>query len=173
MKQNTRIFIGVAIVVLVAAVVLVVDNVQRQAEAERLNAQAIQFQITALPPGSIPIYIGERIVAGFTPDDLASLTEASFVDAEEGKTQQGWLLRDILSLYLPAEQLQPDTQVTVISTSREKQVNITWKEIKDETNMVMFDVSGRGTLKLVSKLDYLDVRDEWIQDVDRIEVTPQ
>jgi hypothetical protein len=31
-------------------------------------------------------------------------------------------------------------------------------------------VSGRGTLKLVSTLERLDVRDEWVQDVDKIEV---
>jgi hypothetical protein len=37
--------------------------------------------------------------------------------------------------------------------------------------MVMFDLSGRGTLKLVSTLERLDVRDEWVQDVDKIEVT--
>ena len=37
--------------------------------------------------------------------------------------------------------------------------------------MVMFDLSGRGTLKLVSKLEKLDVRDEWVQDTDKIEIT--
>ncbi len=39
-----------------------------------------------------------------------------------------------------------------------------------EQNMVMFDLSNRGTLKLVSLLEKLDTRDEWVQDVDRIEV---
>ena len=36
--------------------------------------------------------------------------------------------------------------------------------------MVLFDLSNRGTLKLVSLLEQLDTRDEWVQDVDRIEV---
>jgi hypothetical protein len=36
--------------------------------------------------------------------------------------------------------------------------------------MVMFDLSGRGTLKLVSTLPGFDNRDSWIQDVDKIEV---
>jgi hypothetical protein len=36
--------------------------------------------------------------------------------------------------------------------------------------MVLFDLSGRGTLKLVSKLPQLDIRDEWVQDVDKIEI---
>jgi hypothetical protein len=39
--------------------------------------------------------------------------------------------------------------------------------------MVMFDLSGRGTLKLVSKtLENFSTRDEWVQDVDKIEVFP-
>jgi len=37
-------------------------------------------------------------------------------------------------------------------------------------NYVMFDLSNRGTLKLVSVLPSLDTRDEWVQDVDSIEV---
>lgn len=35
----------------------------------------------------------------------------------------------------------------------------------------MFDLSNRGTLKLVSLLEKLDTRDEWVQDVDKIEMT--
>jgi hypothetical protein len=37
----------------------------------------------------------------------------------------------------------------------------------------MFDLAGRGTLKLVSVLERLDTRDEWVQDVDRIEIMGQ
>jgi hypothetical protein len=36
--------------------------------------------------------------------------------------------------------------------------------------MVLFDLSSRGTLKLVSLLEQLNTRAEWVQDVDRIEV---
>jgi hypothetical protein len=36
--------------------------------------------------------------------------------------------------------------------------------------MIMFDLSGRGTLKLVSKMPGFDIRDVWIQDVDKIEI---
>jgi len=42
--------------------------------------------------------------------------------------------------------------------------------VNDRENMVMFDLSNRGTLKLVSLLEKLDMRDEWVQDIDRIEV---
>ncbi|MGC9348023.1 MAG: hypothetical protein ACP5JG_07795, partial [Anaerolineae bacterium] len=84
--------------------------------------------------------------------------------------QEGWLLRDVLELYLSDDDLQPDTRITVISSSREKSAQLTWSEIEDPEAMVLLDLSGRGTLKLASKLERLDVRDEWVQDVDRIEV---
>jgi hypothetical protein len=57
----------------------------------------------------------------------------------------------------------PQTQVTVVSNS--KSVQLTWAEIDDPANWVMFDLAGRGTLKLVSVLERLDTRDEWVQDV--------
>ena len=93
------------------------------------------------------------------------------MDAEEGKTQDGWLLRDILLLYLGEDNLQAKSQITVSSSSREKAHTLAWAEVEDRENMVMFDLSGRGTLKLVSKIPGFDVRDSWIQDVDKIEVT--
>jgi hypothetical protein len=34
----------------------------------------------------------------------------------------------------------------------------------------MFDLSGRGTLKLVSTVPGFDVGDAWIQDVDNIKI---
>jgi len=111
------------------------------------------------------------LVAGFVPDDLNQLEEVSFVDAEEGKTQQGWLLRDVLMLTLDGVALDPGMTIIVSSSSRGKSASMVWAEVNDVENMVMFDVSGRGTLKLVSRgLERLDVRDEWVQDVDRIEI---
>ncbi len=92
------------------------------------------------------------------------------MDAEEGKTQQGWLLRDVLALYLDTGSLKPETLITVSSSSREKSADLTWAEVNEPKNYVMFDLSGRGTLKLVSVLERLDIRDEWVQDVDKIEV---
>jgi hypothetical protein len=58
----------------------------------------------------------------------------------------------------------------VSSSSRGKSVDLSWEQVERTENMVLFDLSGRGTLKLVSLLEQLDIRDEWIQDVDRIEV---
>ena len=36
--------------------------------------------------------------------------------------------------------------------------------------MVMLDLANKGTIKLVSKLEGLDTRDKWVQDMDKIEV---
>ncbi len=160
MSQRTRILIAVGVLVLLVAAVLGI---------EALRTSSVE---PTLAPGAIPIYRDGKLEAGFVPDDLAALEEASFVDAEEGKTQQGWLLRDILLLYVKESKLKPDTRIVVTSSSREKSVELTWAEVADPDNWVMFDLSGRGTLKLVSTLERLDVRDEWVQDVDKIEIDP-
>ncbi len=57
------------------------------------------------------------------------------------------------------------------SNHREKEVTLTWAEVTDPANKIMFDISGRGTLKLVSLLPRLDARDEWVQDTDEISIT--
>ncbi len=160
MNQRKRILIAALLIVLIGGGVLGLETLRRQRMAE-----------TDLEPGSIPIYVEGERVAAFTPADLESLEQASFKDAEEGKTQEGWMLRDVLRLHLTDEQLTPETQITVSSSSREKSATLTWAEVDATENMVMFDLSGRGTLKLVSKLERLDVRDEWVQDTDKIEVT--
>ncbi|HNO31564.1 MAG TPA: hypothetical protein PKI78_07230, partial [Anaerolineales bacterium] len=156
MDQKKRILIAGIILVVILGIVLGVDFLQRQ--------QATKEAPADMPPGSIPIFVDGGFVASFVPDDLSQLPAASFVDAEEGKTQDGWLLRDVLLLYLGEDNLQDETQVTVSSSSREKSRSLSWAEIDQQENMVMFDLSGRGTLKLVSTLPGFDIRDSWIQD---------
>jgi hypothetical protein len=159
MTQRGRIILAIGIVVFIAVAIAGVEIVRRATSAPDIS------------PGSIPIYLNGQFVAAFTPDDLGGLEQVSFVDAEEGKTQEGWMLRDVLLLHITEADLSPDTLITVSSSSRDKSAQVTWAEVSDTDNMVMFDLSGRGTLKLVSKLEKLDVRDEWVQDVDRIEVS--
>jgi len=159
MNQKKRILVALVILVVIGGAVLGLEALRR-----RRIAQA------NLEPGSIPIYVRGNVEAAFTPDDLDSLDQVSFEDAEEGKTQRGWMLRDVLLLHLSDEDLTPETQITVSSSSRDKSAQVTWAEVTDTENMVMFDLSGRGTLKLVSKLDRLNTRDEWVQDTDRIEI---
>jgi hypothetical protein len=159
MSQRTRILIAVAILVLVAAAVLGVDALQRAASPP------------ALAPGSIPIYLDGKLMGGFAPDDPGQLQEVSFVEPVENKEQKGWLLHDVILLHVGAKQLKPDSIITVSSSSRDKAAQVTWAEAGDPANLVMFDLSNRGTLKLVSKtLPQLSNRDQWVQDADKIEI---
>lgn len=153
-----RIILIIGIIILIGGLVIGIDVLRRSA------------QESSIPPGSVPIYVDGKLVAAFTPDDLEKLEKVSFVDAEEGKTQEGWMLRDVLLLHIAEADLSPETRITVSSSSRDKSAQVTWAEISDSENMVMFDLANKGTLKLVSKLERLDVRDEWVQDVDRIDV---
>ncbi len=158
MTQRTRILIAVIVLIVVIAAVLSIDALRRSSSEP------------TLAPGSIPIYVDGKLVGGFTPDDLGQLEQVSFVDAEEGKTQEGWRLHDVLLLHVKESTFKPDSLLIVSGSSRDKSVELTWAEVDDPANWVMFDLSGRGTLKLVSVLERLDVRDEWVQDVDSIEV---
>lgn len=154
--NRTRIIIALAVILVLAGIVIAADLIQRQN--------------TTLEPGSIPIYYRGKLADAFKPQDLEQLTQVSFVDAEEGKPQEGWLLADVLRLHLAVHDLSLDTEIVVNSSSRGKSVTMTWAEVSDEANMVMFDLANKGTLKLVSLLERLDTRDEWIQDVDEIRV---
>ncbi|MCA9976629.1 MAG: hypothetical protein R3E31_12270 [Chloroflexota bacterium] len=169
MSQNKRNLLALLILLLIIAAVLLVENMRRSSQAEQAQSLMPPGMPTAAP-GSIPIYDNGVLLASFQPTDLEQLTQTSFTDAEEGKAQEGWMLRDVLRLYLSAADLPPEATITVISNHRGKSAQLTWAEVDDPANMVMFDLAGRGTLKLVSLLPQLDTREEWVQDVDRIEV---
>ncbi len=162
MTQRTRILIAVAILAAVSLGVLGIDQWRRSRQT---------ITEADLLPGSIPIYLNGKLVAAFQPTDLEKLEKFSFVDAEEGKTQDGWLLRDVILIHVPPTRLKGETLITV--SSRNKSAQVTWAEVNDSSNAVMFDLAGRGTLKLVSKLERLDTRAEWVQDVEKIEVQAQ
>lgn len=167
MSQNKRLLIGTLILLGLAGLVLLIEMLRGAALPQRTGAAAG----ATLAPGSVPIYLQGQLVAAFVPADLERLDKVSFVEPAEGVTQEGWLLYDVLRLYLPEEALLADTQVRVSSSSRNKSAELTWAEIADRKNMVMFDLAGRGTLKLVSQMDKLATRDQWVQDTDRIEVS--
>jgi hypothetical protein len=169
-SQKARILVAVLVLILVVAAVLGVDALRRASSVASTAVAGAAGQSTSAP-GSIPIRLDGQLLGSFTPDDLEQLEQVSFVDAEEGKTQEGWLLRDAILLHVDRSQLEDDSIVVVSSSSRNKSAQLTWAEVDDPANMVMFDLSGRGTLKLVSVLDMLDVRDEWVQDVDSIAIS--
>jgi hypothetical protein len=162
MSQNKRILLALAILVFLIGVVLGVDAWRGKLAANKLNV--------TLEPGDIPIYIDGQLTAAFNGNDLTGIPQVQFTDKEEGKIQEGWLVSRVFEQFFDTKIFSDTLQVVFTSASRNKSITLSWREIKNPTNMVMFDLSGRGTLKLVSLLEKLDTRDEWIQDVDKIEV---
>jgi hypothetical protein len=162
MGQNKRIFIASGILILLILSVIGIEYLRGKSLAKQIDA--------SLEPGDIPVFWNGKLKGAFSPLDLETLTTTSFIDAEEGKTQEGWMLGEVLLTQFNENLFSDNTIIKIISTSREKSIELTWAEVKNPDNMVMFDLSGRGTLKLVSLLERLDVRDEWIQDVDKIEI---
>lgn len=169
MSQNKRLLIAGIILLLLIGGVMGVEALRRQQVAES-NQSLMPEGMPTAAPGSIPITVNGDLVASFTPEAIGNLPEASFADAEEGKTQEGWLLADILTFYL-ADPLPDEALIRVRSNHRDKEITLTWAEVADPANYVMFDLSGRGTLKLVSLLPRLDTREEWVQDTDEITIT--
>jgi hypothetical protein len=161
MTQKTRIVIALAVLLGIVLIVFAVDWLRQQ--------NAARAQVT-LPPGAVPIYLDGKLTGGFQPTDLERLRKVSFTEPAEGTVQEGWLLRDVLQLHINTGQLKASSSITVSSTTRGKSAQLTWAEVDDPANWVMFDLSNRGTLKLVSTLEKLDEREEWVQDTDRIEV---
>ena len=166
MGQRTRSLVAVLIIVVIAGAVLGIDALKRRPPAPAPAAAAP----TALPPGAVPIYVDGQLAGGITPQDIDLIAKASFTDKAQGVEQSGWLLRDIVLLRVARAGLKPDAKLRVSSSSRNKAAEVTWAEADEPSNYVMFDLSNRGTLKLVSVLQRLDTRDEWVQDVDKIEV---
>lgn len=162
MNQTKRNILAILILAGLAAILLGLEAWRGSVASKSLDI--------SLNPGDVPVYQDGQLMAAFNAKDLNNLQLVSFVDAEEGKIQDGWLLSDILGKYLQTQFWDNSMQIVISSSSRDKSIILTWGEVKNPENMVMFDLSGRGTLKLVSLLEQLDVRDEWIQDVDKIEV---
>lgn len=169
MSQNKRYLLSGIVLLLLIGGVMGVDALRRQ-QAANANVSQMPEGMPTAAPGSIPITVNGDIIASFTPEAIEHLPEASFKDAEEGKTQQGWLLADVLNFYLD-DTLPDNALILVRSNHREKEASLTWAEVADPANKIMFDISGRGTLKLVSLLPRLDTRAEWVQDADEITIT--
>jgi hypothetical protein len=163
MTQKTRVLIAVIILILVVGVIFTVDAIQ-----------CYQIENNSpgnVPAGSIPVFLDGILVANITQDDFEPLETVSFIDNEEGKTQEGWLLGEVILLVHPDQTLRPESEITVSSASRGKTVTLSWLDVANQDNMVILDTSSRGTLKLASRLEGFDTRDSWVQDIDKIEIT--
>jgi len=166
MTQTTRILIVVGIVAVVALALAGVGV-----------WQVLQTAPPADTPveGMIHIYLDGTFRANTSPAEIAALPQASFQDAEEGKTQEGAWLKDVILQHVDAGALSPASEIRLQGAHRQssqaKTAAVTWAEATDEGNHVLLDVSGDGlAVKLVSTLPRLDTRDEWVQAVSRIDV---
>lgn len=167
MSQNRRLLI-VVVVVLVLGAAAALYGVLNQNRLKNAPADSPQ-------PGMIHLYVDNKFVANLSPADLSELPAASFKDAEEGKRQEGWWLRDIIRFYVEEDSLSGSSEITVIGVRQKsgetKSAVMTWKETLDPDANVMFDLAGDGqSVKLASTLERLDTRDEWIQGVNRIDI---
>ena len=127
-------------------------------------------------PGRIHVYVDGHFSANVNPEQVSALSPASFVDPEKGKTQKGPWLKDIVLLYVPEKQLRSDSIITVIGTESGqgpgKKASLTWDQIKDPDNHILFDFSTSGdSVKLVGTSPELDTRSKWVQGDQRIDVT--
>jgi len=165
MNQKKRIILLLGGLVAITAVMFVIEYFRGISQAKNSDGE--------LQPGDVGIYWNGKLDMGFSAVDLETLGKVSFTDNEDQKIQEGWLLKDILLNFYSKDQFSEDTVIRVSSSSRSLSATVIWDEVLNDKNFILFDLSGRGTLKLVSVLERLDERAEWIQDVDKIEINPQ
>ncbi len=175
MSQRTRILLVVGALILVVAVLTVVGYVSQNQAPPSVPASAqFQAQASTPQPGMIQLYADGKFVANVSPADLKNLPAASFVDKEQGKTQSGWWLRDVIRVYVQENRLTPNAQVTVTGVRKgteNKSATLTWAETLDPANNVLFSPSNDGqSVKVASTLDRLSTRDSWIQGLTQIDI---
>lgn len=166
MSTTRRIIIAIVIIAVLAGAILAIESTRRGGYLYRSrdNGQKEYSE------GCVPVSSGGKVIGSFCRKESAGLGKTSFRDGEENKVQEGWLLGDVLKLYVKKEEMSMDTIVRVESTARGKKAEVSWRDISDRRNNIILALSKQGNLKLVSTMKGLDTRERWVQDVDRIEV---
>lgn len=166
MSQKTRMLIVIAGLALVAVVLAGIGLVSQ--------TQTAQAPATTPQPGMIHLYVNGAFVANLLPTETQKLTAASFVDKEQGKTQSGYWLRDVIRLYVKESTLSPSTQIIITGVrqgTEKKSATVTWAETLDPPNNLLFSPSNDGTsVKVASTMDRMSTRDNWIQGLSQIDV---
>ena len=165
MKQNQRTIVVVVALVAIGIALAVLGYVRSQRQASSQTPEE----------GMIHIYVDGTFAANVSPATVSDLPTYSFQDAEQGKTQEGPSLEDVLSAHIAKRSLGAGTTVTVNGVrsqgSEPKETTVTWEQIVDPESHLILDVAGSGdSLKLVSTLPGLDTRDTWVQGVQRIDI---
>jgi hypothetical protein len=163
MSNSRRIIIAITVIALFVGAILAIE-IYRERRGPRHAGPKL------FSDGCIPVHHGKKAPSAFCPDDTAKLAKTGFIEKKENKLQEGWLLKDVLLLYLKNEDFSPETVVQVESSSRKKKVDIRWKDLSNDSNRIILSMTKQGRLKLASKMKGLDAREQWVQEVDRIEV---
>ena len=166
MSQKTRTLIVVVVLVLVAVVLAAVGFASQN--------QVAQAPASTPQPGMIHLSVDGAFVANVVPTDLKALPAGSFVDKEQGKTQSGYWLRDVIRVYVKKTQLSPQSQITVTGVrqgTEKKSATLTWAQTLDPANNILFAPSNDGqSVKLASTMEGLATRNSWMQGITEIDV---
>jgi len=166
MSQRTRILIVVGALALIAVIFAVIGFAAQ--------TQTAQAPATTPQPGLIHLYVNGTFTANLVPAEMTKLPPASFIDKEQGKTQSGYLLKDVILLYVKENTLSPTTQIVVSGVrqgTENKSATLTWAETLDPTNNLLFSPSNDGqSVKIAGTLSRLSTRDSWVQGLTQIDV---
>ncbi len=166
MSQKVKILIVVGVLVVIAIMLAAVGFFSQ--------TQTAQAPSSTPQAGMIHFYVDGKFVANLAPADFQKLPAASFVDKEQGKTQSGFWLRDVIRLYVKDNTLTPTSQVVVtgVRQGTEKKIaTLTWAETLEPANSVLFSPSNDGaSVKIAAMLDRLATRDNWVQGLTQIDV---
>jgi hypothetical protein len=166
MSTTRRIIIAIIVIAVLSVAILFLESARRGTSLYR----ALHEGTEKFSGECVPVYSGKDLADKFCDKDAAALAKKSFRDRSENKLQEGWLLRDVILQSVKQETMKPETTVLVSSSSRGKNVEMAWKDIADEKNLVLLAPTKQGTLKLAAAMKGLDTRTKWVQDVDRIEI---
>ena len=166
MSQNVRIFIVVGVLGLIAVGLAVYGTV--------VQSQMPLAPLSTPQPGMIHLFVDGNFVANLIVTDMQKLPAGSFVDKEQNKTQSGFWLRDVIRLYVKEASLSPTSQVTITGIrqgTEKKSATLTWAEVLDANNNVLFSPSNDGSsVKIAASMDKLATRNDWIQGLTQIDV---
>ncbi len=166
MSQKTRMFIVIIALVLIAVFLAGIGFISQ--------TQTAQAPATTPQPGMIHLYLDGTFVANLMPTETQKLPAASLVDKEQGKTQNGYWLKDVVRLYVKETALMPTSKITVTGVrqgTEKKSATVTWAETLDPSNNLLFSPSNDGSsVKIAATMDRLSTRDNWIQGLTQIDV---
>lgn len=166
MSQNKRLLI-VALVLTGLMAAFVMYNA--------MLSNKMSTALTTSPlPGMVSLFANGMLKAHVMPADLDRLPRVTFAEPEKEKSLEGWMLKDVIALYIDTGQISGGCEVSVLGVGEkrgEKTATLSWKEVLDPNAHVMLHPARDGqSLKLVSTLEQMDTRDEWVQGVKRIDI---